>query len=210
MSHTNRINKSTKLFTVFVFFSFIIGCTEIPSNDYLGKLPDLCKDYEHDIGKRIHKIRTCSDIHIAIKMDRQLRSFKNEADRSVEEYVLQNLKFVELPFEQRAEDHFTVRKVCIKTSGYARMYLTVEVFIDEDILDETGKYKRNFFAYIQAVDTKNNSLAKTSVLANDFGVKGPFKKGMEVKMYGSLDSPSSLQSFSNFVFISKEEYEKSK
>ena len=210
MNRTNQMNKSIKLFTFFILISFIIACTKTPSNDYIGKLPDLCKDYENEIINRIDEIKGCSDLYVAIILDNNLKSFKNEADKAVEEYVLQNLKFVELPFEQKAENPYSIRKICIKTSGYSRMYLTVEVFINEDILDETGIYKNNFFAYTQAVDSKKYALVRTSVLANDFGVKGPFKKGMEVKMYGYLDSPSSLQNFSNFVFISKEEYERSK
>lgn len=176
------------------------------SNEYLGKLPGIAKKYTEKIDKKEKELKECTDMGKAFKLDNEVKSLEDEADKAIEE-CLANNPLNALPFEQKADYPFTIQEVSVNTtnsSSISRLQLILKVNIDEDI-----KYTI-LFAYINAVDKEGNSLIKRPGVFSSGFRNQDFTKGMEYEFTGSIDDVKNLGKFEKFIFISSEEYNKLK
>jgi len=182
------------------------------TNEYLGKLPGIAKNYTEKIDKKEKELKECTDMGKAFKLDNEVKSLGDEADKAIEEYLAKN-PLNALPFEQKADYPFTIQEVSVNTknsSSISRLQLITKVKINQDIKNEYGGFKKTIFAYIIAADKEGNSLIKRpGVLSSGFKSQ-EFKKGMDFKLEGSIDGVKNLVKFEKFVFISNEEYNKLK
>jgi hypothetical protein len=182
------------------------------TNEYLGKLPGIAKKYNEKIDKKEKELKECTDMGKAFKLDNEVKSLEDEADKAIEEYLVNN-PLIALPFEQKADYPFTIQEVSVNTkysSSISRLKLITKVKIDQDIKSKYGGFEKTIFAYVIAVDKEGNSLIKRpGVFSSGFG-KQEFKKGMEVELSGSIDGVMNLGKFDKFEFISREEYNKLK
>ena len=176
------------------------------TNEYLGKLPYIAKKYTEKIDKKEKELKECTDMGKAFKLDNEVKSLEDEADKAIEE-CLANNPLNALPFEQKADYPFTIKEVSINSkysSSISRLQLILKVNIDEDI-----KYT-TLFAYIIAVDKEGKFLTKRpGVFASGFRNQD-FTKGMEYEFTGTIDGVKNLEKFEKFVFISREEYNRLK
>lgn len=176
------------------------------SNKYLGKLPGIAKKYTEKIDKIEKNIKECTDMAKAFKLDKEKDLLDDEADKAVKEYLTNN-PLTNLPFEQKADYPFTIKEVSVNlkySSSISRLQLITKVKIDEDIKHAT------LFSYIIAVDKEGNSLTKRPGVFVSGYRNQDFTKGMEVEFTGTIDDVKNLGEFEKFVFIAREEYDKSK
>ena len=184
---------------------------EAATNEKLGKLPGIAKQYKDDIAKKKQELEECTDQEEAFKLHKEGKLLEKEADKVIEEYVKNN-PITNLPFEQNAEYKFTINEVRVEGASDSRINFKAKVTINEDIRLHFGNppgFAKNFFAYMQAVDKNGKPLTRKKGVMMNSG-RSPFKTGMEVEMYGSLDGPADLVDFDKLVFISEEEYKKNK
>ena len=175
------------------------------SNEHLSSLPGMAKEYAEEIDGLEKEIKESTDMEKALKLDQERKDLKKEAEKAIEEYLTNN-PITNIPFEQKADYQFKINKVWVEGASISRIKYRAKVTITEDILNDYGNppgFKKNFFAYVIAVDKEGNSLTKKhGVLMN--ATKKPFKANMEVEMYGSLDGPADLVNFEKLVFVSKD------
>ena len=146
----------TGLATIFVSIIFLIASCGggTSTNDHLGKLPGIAKKYSEKIEKKKKELKECTDMQKAFKLDKGIKSLKNEANETIEKLLASN-PIANIPFEQKAEYRFTVKEVSVKKSSNSRISFLAKVIITEDILNDFGNppgYARSFFAYFKAVD----------------------------------------------------------
>jgi len=196
---------------IVVLFLWGCGGGSTSTNPYLGKLPGIAKKYKNDIGNKKKELAECTDMSKAFKLDKEIKLLKNESATSIREYLINN-PIVNVPFEQKADYPFKIKKVWVESSSVSRINYRATVTITKDILNDYGNppgYKNNFFAYAVALDKEGNALTKRRGVFMNASRK-PFKANMEVEMYGSLDGPADLTSFEKLVFVSKKNANKKK
>lgn len=177
------------------------------ANEYLGELPGIAKEYTEKIAKMKNELKECTELEEAFKLKKETKLLGEEADKTIEEYLTSN-PITNLPFEQKADYQFSIKKVAVENASDSRIKFIAKVTITEDIRNNFGNppgFANTFFAYIQAVDKEGNSLTRRKGVMAPWG-RGPFKAGMEVDIHGSLDGPADLVNFEKLVFISQEEY----
>ncbi|MFK5856840.1 MAG: hypothetical protein QM503_11960 [Bacteroidota bacterium] len=174
-------------------------------NEYLSSLPGIAKNYSEKIKNLEKEIEESTDMEKALKLDKQRKDMRKEAEQAIEEFLLNN-PITDVPFEQEADYQFTINKVWVESSTPKRINYRANVTITEDILNDYGNppgFKKNFFAYVIAVDKEGNALTrKKGTFMN--ATKKPFKANIEVEIYGSLDGPADLVNFEKLVFVSKD------
>ncbi|MCD4790142.1 MAG: hypothetical protein K8R37_09105 [Bacteroidales bacterium] len=182
------------------------------TNEYLGKLPGIAKKYTEKIDKKKKELKECTDMGKAFKLDEEVKSLGDEANKIIEEHLANN-PLNALPFEQKTDYPFTINEVSVNTkynSSISRLQLITKVKIDQDIKNEYGGFERTIFAYVTAVDKEGNFLTKKPGVFSSGFKKQEFKKGMDVALEGTIDDVKNLGKFDKFVFISREEYDKLK
>ncbi|RKY90966.1 MAG: hypothetical protein DRQ01_08405 [Ignavibacteriae bacterium] len=190
----------------------LVGCGgETSSNEYLGKLPGIAKEYSEDIDGLKKDLKESTDMAESFSLDKEIDLLEEESDKAIEEYLASNPS-TDIPFEQQGDYQFTVKEVSVHpkySSSASRLQFIAKVTITEDIKKSFG-FARDFFAYIKSVDKEGKSLTRRYGVMMNYNNRGPFKANMEVEMAGSLDGPADMVTFEKLVFVSKEEYEKQK
>lgn len=204
---------SFRLIITVVIATFLLsscGGGEVSTNEHLSSLPGMAKKYSEKIDNLEKEIKENTDQEEAFKLDKEKKLLKEEAEKAIEEYLTKN-PITDVPFEQKADYQFKINKVWVENASLYRIHYIANVTITSDIVNEYGNPKKNFFAFVIAVDKEGKSLTrKPGVLGNDWGNRGPFKANMEVEMKGSLDGPMDMADFENLVFISREDYDEAK
>lgn len=205
-------NKILILFAFVISAFFLANCGGGTStNEYLGELPGIAKEYTEKIAKMEKDIKECTDLGEAFKLTKEKKLLGDEADKAVEEYLTSN-PITDLPFEQKADYQFSIKEIAVESVSDSRINFKAKVTIKEDIRNNFGTppgFANTFFAYIKAVDKEGNSLTRKFGVTGPWG-RGPFKADMVVDIHGSLDGPADLANFDKLVFVSKEEYNKQK
>ncbi len=201
------------IFSGLIVALFLWGCGggSTSTNPYLGKLPGIAKKYKDEIGNKKEKLVECTDLKKAFKLDKEIKLLKKESATSIKEYLVSN-PITNVPFEQKADYPFKIKKVWVEGASFSRINYRATVTITKDILNSYGHptgYKNNFFAYVIALDKEGNALTKRRGVFMNASRK-PFKANMEVEMYGSLDGPADLTSFEKLVFVPKKDANKKK
>ena len=178
------------------------------SNEYLGKLPGIAKEYMEKLDKKEQELYGCTNMEKAYKLEEELELLEEEAGEALEEYLTSN-PITNIPFEQEADYKFTINEVWVEGMVEFGIVLIAKVTITEDVLDEWGtSFADDIWAYIKAVDKEGNPLEY--VIMASYNTRGPFKANMVVEMDGEcgycLDELANLCNFEKLVFISKEEY----
>jgi hypothetical protein len=180
-------------------------------NKYLGKLPGIAKKYTEKIDKKKKDLKECTDFEESFKLSKELELLDDEVDKAIDEYLASN-PITNVPFEQKADYQFKIKEVWIESASDYRINFKAKVTITEDIKNDWGYppgFAKNFFAYIIAVDKEGKSLTRKHGVMMNY-TRNPFKAGMEVEMYGSLDGTADLINFEKLVFVSKESLENPK
>ncbi len=197
-----------RLFITGVFAAILItscGGGSVGSNEHLSSLPGMAKNYSEKIDALKKEIKESTDIEKATKLDEERKELKKEAETTINEWLTNN-PINNVPFEQKADYQFTVNKVWVEDASFSRINYRAKVTILEDILNDYGNppgFKKNFFAYVIAVDKEGKSLTRKNGVFMNSGKK-PFKANMEVEIYGSLDGPADLATFEKLVFVPKD------
>ena len=207
-------NSLAFLFSGIIIAFFLSGCggsssSGTSSNQYLGKLPGIAKKYKEEIGNKKKELQASTDLEKAFKLSKEAKILAKEAGEKIAEYLAGH-PILNIPFEQKPDDRFKIKKVRVERASKSRIHFIANVLITKDILNSWGNppgFSNHFFAYVKAVNKEGNSLTRRYGV---FGsrVRGPFKANMETELYGSLDGPADLVNFDKLVFISKEEYKK--
>ncbi len=196
---------------IVVLFLWGCGGGSTSTNPYLGKLPGIAKKYKDDIGNKKKELAECTDLSKAFKLDKEIKLLKKESAISIKEYLVSN-PITNVPFEQKADYPFNIKKVWVEGASFSRINYRATVTITKDILNSYGHppgYKNNFFAYAVALDKEGDVLTKQRGVFMNASRK-PFKANMEVEMFGSLDGPADLTSFDKLVFMSKKDANRKK
>jgi hypothetical protein len=149
------------------------------------------------------------DLEKAFKLDKEAKILAKEADEKIAEYLAGN-PITNVPFEQKTDDRFKIKKVRVGRASDSRIHFKANVLITKDILNNWGNppgFSNHFFAYVKAVNKEGNSLTRRYGVLGSRG-RGPFKADMKTELYGSLNGPADLVNFEKLVFISKEDYNK--
>jgi len=200
-----RIRVTLAIFTsIFLFISCGGGSDSIITNEYLGDLPSIANNYLTKIDAKKEEVKQSTDMDKAFKLDKELDLLKDEAENSVKDYIANN-PITNLPFEQKADDPFTITDVSVHpkyNSSPSRLHLLVKITMSKD-------FSNSMFLYIKAIDKEGTQLTKKNgVVATALFGKKSYKANQEVELNGSIDKTADLINFEKFVFISKEEYNK--
>ncbi len=182
------------------------------SNEYLGNLPGIAKEYVDEIDGLKKDLKESTDMEESFSLDKEIDLLEDESDKAIEEYLAGN-PITNIPFEQQGDYQFTVTEVSVHpeySSSASRLQFIAKLTVTEDIKGEYGNFTSDIFAYIKAVDKEGKSLTKRYGVMMNYNVRGPFKANMDVEMAGSLDGPADMVTFEKLVFVSKEEYDKQK
>ncbi len=199
------------LFSEIILAFFLLGCGESSThtNQYLGQLPGIAKKYKDKIGNKKKELQASTDLEKAFKISKETKILAKEADIKIAEYLAGH-PILNIPFEQKPNNRFKIKKVRVERASKSRIHFTANVLITKDILNKWGNppgFSNHFFAYVKAVDKEGNSLTRRYGVLGSKG-RGPFKANTKAKMYGSLDGPADLANFDKLVFISKDDYNK--
>jgi len=202
-----RIRVTLAIFTsIFLFISCGGGSDSITTNEYLGDLPSIANNYLTKIDAKKEEVKQSTDMDKAFKLDKEYKLLKEEAENSVKDYIANN-PTNNLPFEQKGDDPFTITDVSISqkyNSTPKILGLIAKVTITEDV-------SKTMFLYIKAIDKDGNQInKKMGVLATGMFSKKSFKVNQEVELTGGIERTADLVNFEKFVFVSREEYNKSK
>ena len=179
------------------------------SNQYLGQLPDIAKKYLEKIDNKKKELQASTDLEKAFKLSKEAKILGKEADVKIAEYLAGH-PILNIPFEQKADYRFKIKKVRVERASTLRIHFIANVLITKDILNSWGNppgFSNHFFAYVKAVDKEGNSLTRRYSVFGSRG-RGPFKANMETELYGSLNGPANLANFDKLVFVSREDYNK--
>lgn len=182
------------------------------SNQYLGKLPGIAKNYVDRIDGLKKDLEESTDMEESFSLSKEIKLLKKEANKAIEEYVANN-PITNIPFEQKVDYKFTIKEVSVHptySSSTSYLHLIAKLKVDEDIKNEYGGFERTIFAYVIAVDKEGNSLLKKpGVFASGFKSQN-YTKGMDSELGGGISDLNNLVNFEKLVFVSKAEYDKLK
>ena len=195
--------------TVLSTFLFV-GCggggEKIVANEYLGDLPSIAKNYTDKMEAKEQELKVNTDFEKAFKLAKEEELLEEEAESSIKDYIANN-PINNLPFEQKGDDPFTITDVSVSqkyNSTPKILGLIAKVTLTKDV-------SKTMFLYIKAVDKEGNQINKRmGVLATGMFSKKSFGVNKEVELIGGIERTADLVNFEKFVFVSREEYNKSK
>jgi len=173
----------------------------VNTNEYLGDLPSIAKNYLDKIDAKEIEIKEITDKNKYTELSKEYKLLKKESDAKVEEY-LSNNPITTLPFAVESDYPFTVNELSILKCSDTRIEFKAKVTMTKDV-------PKRMFVYIKAIDKEGNKLTKKNGVMGDISFsKKSFKATEEVELSGSLDGPADLINFDKLLLISKEEYNK--
>ncbi len=153
------MNSFSLIFTSFLVILLFISCggggNSIITNEYLGDLPSISKNYLDKIDAKKEAIKQNTDRDKAFKLDKELDLLKDKADKSVVDYIANN-PIASLPFEQKGDDPFTITDVLVHPkydTSPSRLQLLVKITMSKD-------FSNSMFLYIKAIDKEGTQLTK--------------------------------------------------
>lgn len=187
----------------FLFTSCGEGSNSIVSNDHLGELPGIAKNYADKMEAKKQEIKVNTDQGDAFKLHKESELLEEEAEKAVEEHLVAH-PILNIPFEMKSEYPFTIKDISVFRCSDTRIEFKANVTMIKN-------HPKRLFAYIKAVDTEGNQLTrKNGVMGESSFSKKSFKEGEEIELSGSVDGPADLVNFDKLLFVSKEEYNKRK
>ncbi len=201
------------IYAVFLgFFLFIYSCGggSFSENQYLGKLPAIAAKYQVEIDKLKEKAKTSTDMNDAFKYNKEYKLKKEEAGKAIDEYLISANFPNAIKFDNNPDYKFEVVEIRIDGASRKRINLKAKVKIKEDLKNKYGGNIKYFFAYIKAVDKEGNTLGKPTVMSSSLSGGGPYLAGNEAEVSGSIGDLSKFIGFEKIIFISKDEYSKTK
>jgi hypothetical protein len=198
------------IFSMTLILSSCGGGSSVPNNDYLGKLPAISDKYQLEIEKYKEESKQATDMEDAFKYERKYKLAKEESDKAIEEYASSNLIDAVIPFDGLENSKYEVLELKVKGAHRTRVDLIGKVKIKEDLKNKYGGFEKYFFAYIKAVDKDGLLIGKPTVMSSNMGNRDPYTAGLEVPVHGSIGNLRFFGDFEKIVFISKEEYDKTK
>ncbi len=180
------------------------GSDSISTNEHLGDLPSIAKNYITKIEAKEEAIKQNTNMDKAFKLDKELNILKDEAENSVKDYIANN-PINNLPFEQKGDDPFTITDISVSQKYNSTpniLGLIAKVTITKDV-------SKTMFLFIKAIDKEGNQInKKIGVLATGMFSKKSFEVNKEVELIGGIERTADLVNFEKFVFVSREEYNK--
>lgn len=190
---------------------FLLSCngSQMKENKYLGKLPSMAAEFEKNIDALEKEIKASKDLEEAFKLDKEFKELKEKARKEIVLYM-NAYDFPAIPIKDLESNPFTTTELKVNNASKSRVNLKGKVKIEKDLKNKYGGYEKSFFAYIKAVDENGEIIGKPTVMASDMSNRGPFKKGSQVEMFGSIGPLAQLVNLDRIEFISKEEYQQNK
>ena len=198
------------LFLGFFLFIYSCGGGGFSENEYLGKLPAIAAKYQVEIDELKAKAKASTDMEDAFKYNKEYKLKKEEAGKAIDEYLVSANFTNAIKFDNNPDYKFEVVEIRIEGASRIRVNLKAKVKISEDLKNEYGGNKKYFFAYIKAVDKEGNTLGKPTAMSSSLSGGGPYIAGAETEISGSIGNLSEFVEFEKIVFISKDEYSKTK
>ena len=194
------------IFVTLVSFLMFLSCggggDSIVTNEYLGDLPSIAKNYADKLEAKEQELKENTDLEEAYKLAKEGQLLEDEAEKTIEDYVANN-PIVNIPFEMEGEYPFTINDISVTNASDSRINFNIKAVMTEDV----GK---NLFVYIQAIDKEGNQLTKKNGVMMEKAARRSLKANEEVVFVGSLDGPADLVNFEKLVLISKDSYNKLK
>ncbi len=206
----NTIKKVSFTFISFITLLLFFGCggtdSSSPSNEFLGDLPGIAKDYNSKLEAKKEAAKNSTDMDEVFKLDKEYKILKEEAEKAVKDYIVNN-PTSNIPFEVKSENPFAITDVSINqkySSTTNVLGILVKVKMNEDV-------SKRMSLYIKAVDAEGIQLTKKNgVIGTVMMGKNAYKKDQEVELTGGISKTADLVNFAKFIFITKEEYNKTK
>lgn len=201
------------IFAFFIGLGLIIsscGGGGLSDNQYLGKLPALANKYDTQIDELKEKGKQATDMEKAFEYDKKYKLMKEEADNAIDEYMATAEFTTPIPFDNNPDYKFEVLEITISGASRSRVNLKAKVKIKEDLKNKYGGNEKYFFGYIKAVDKDGNTLGKPTAMSSSLSGGGPYLADAEAEISGSIGSLSEFIGFEKIIFISNEEYKKTK
>ena len=208
------MKKGVNAYSITFIYSLIIllfsscggGGDSIITNEYLGDLPSIANNYVIKIEAKKEAFEKNTDRDKAFKLDKEIKLLKDEAENSIKDYITNN-PINNLPFELKVDVPFTIKNVSVHqkySSTPYRLGLSVKVTMTKDI-------SKRMSLFIIAVDKEGNQInKKIGVIGTTSFSKKSYKIGQEVELGGEIKRTADLINFEKFVFVSRDEYDKSK
>ena len=200
------INTFCFTFVSLVSFLMFLSCggggDTIVTNDYLGDLPSIAKNYADKLEAKEQELKEITDFEKAFTIAKEGELLEEEAEKTIKEHLANN-PILNIPYEVKGEYPFTVNDISVTDAADSRINFNIKVVMKEDV-------GNNLFVYIRATDKEGNQLTKKNGVMMERTARRSLKANEEVNFVGSLDGPADLVNFDKMVLISKDSYEKLK
>ena len=185
--------------STFLFVGCGRGGEKIVTNEYLGDLPSIAKNYTDKMETKEQELKVNTDFEKAFTLAKEGELLEDEAEKTIEEHLIQN-PIHNIPFQIKGDYPFTINDISVIRSSDSRIEFKADVAMTKDV-------PKKIFVYIKAIDKEGNQLTrKNGVMGEISFKKRSFKANEAVAFSGSLDGPADMVNFDKLVFISKEEY----
>ena len=191
------------LLAFFIIASCGGGSDSVVTNEHLGDLPSIAKNYVDKMETKKQEIKLNTDQGEAFKLYKESELLEEEAEKKVEEHLVAH-PISGIPFEMISKYPFTVKDISVFRCSDTRIEFKANITMTEN-------HPKRLFVYIKAVDSEGNQLTrKNGVMGESSFTKKSFKEGEEIELSGSVDGPADLVNFDKLLLVSKEEYNKRK
>ena len=184
--------------STFLFAGCGGGGENIVTNEYLGDLPSIAKNYTDKMEAKEQELKVNTDFEKAFTIAKEGELLEDEAEKTIEEHLANN-PIVNIPFEVDGDYPFTINDISVVNASETRINFNVNAVMIEDV-------NKNLFVYMRALDKEGNQLTRKNGVMMEKAARRSLKANEEVNFVGSLDGPADLVNFDRLVFISKEAY----
>ncbi len=204
-----RLISGLMIITMFFLNSCGGGGFSTTENEFLGKLPSIEKNYAEQLDEMETKIKECTDLEKAFKLEKEKGLLKEEKEKAIEEYVAANPLNKELPFEALAGTKYTINKVVVNKARAGNLNIKFLITINEEMRGKYGSLEKTLFVYFKALDSEGNYIANSTTVATNFASM-KLVAGTEYEAFGSWQSKATrnMEDFAKIVEITREEYDK--
>jgi len=208
------MKKSLQITAIMLISILFTNCggsgSKIKTNEFLGKIPSLEKNYYNKVEAKEKDLKECTDFEKSFKLSKEVDLLKEEWKEKIKEEYKNNPLNKSLPFVIDFEPNFTINDIKIKEGNKGGMPISFTVTLNEDLKNEYGMYEKFFFIYFSAIDKSGNELeGSKTVAASSFGA-GEMKAGLQFEVNGSWQTKAiiNLEEFAKVRVMAKAEYEK--
>jgi len=181
------------------------------SNEYLGDIPSLEKDYYNQMQEKEQELKECTDMEKAFELAKEKDLLKEEWDTKIKESFTNKPLTKAPPFEGLDTKDFTINEIKVESATRGHMGLKFYITINTDMKNEYGNLKKDVIIYFKALDKDGKEIEESATVAVVFN-REEMKAGKTIEASATWQSKAiqNMENFAKIQIITKEEYDTKK